>query len=297
MILVVGATGELGVRVCRRLLDAGEHVRAMTRSPERASAIHGMGAEVVTGDLRDRPSLEAAVASCDAIIHCATGRPSRRERRNSAHAVDDKGTAALVAAAREAGIRRIVYVSELGSAPDAPLETLRMKYRAEWHVLHSGLHFTILRPAAFAETWLGPMALRVARGQRPRIPGDARKPISFVSAEDVAALAVLALRDPDLEDRTMDVGGPAPVTLEQAVRAMERGSGRQVGMSHVPPVLMRLASMIVGIVDPNYAERLEGSWCMATHPYTCDISGLQRMLPQWRPSPVEPLVERLARAS
>jgi len=295
MILVVGATGELGRRVCKQLVSGGELVRAMARDPERAESLHGMGAEVVKGDLRYPETVLAAIEGCDAVIDCATGRSSRfGGSGNSARVVDDKGPATLVQAAREAGVRRIIYVSALGAAPDAPLETLRMKYRAEWHVLHSGLHFTILRPAAFAETFLEPLAARVASGRRAHMPGDPSTVISFVSAEDVARLALLALTDRDLEDRTLDVAGPCPVTLERAVRAMERASGTSVARTWIPPFLMRIASVFVSFFDPELAERLDYGWCVTAHPHTCESAGLERMLPAWRPHPVERLAEEFA---
>lgn len=268
----------------------------MTRVAERAESLARDGAEIVVADLRDAATLAAAVAGCDAVIHCATGRPVRGDRRDTAHLVDDLGTQALVGAARDEGVQRMVYVSALGAGPDAPTESLRMKYRAEWHVLHSGLHFTILRPGGFAETWLGPLARRVAQGRVASVPGDASRPLSFVSAEDVARLCVLALTDRDLEDRTLDVGGPHPLTLEQALMAMERGAGRKVKRIHMSPSLMRIASGLVSFVDPGLANRLEFGWCVATHPHTCDSAGLQRMLPHWRPLPLDEFAEQFAQA-
>lgn len=296
MILVVGASGELGRRICRHLLAMHYDVRAMSRDAVRLSALADDGVHVACGDLRDDGSLRAAVDGCDCVIHCATGRPARQDRANTYLTVDDKGTAALVAAAVDSGVTRLVYVSSLGASPDSPLESLRMKYRAEWHVLHSGLHFTIVRPGAFAETWLGPLAVRACRTGTATIPG-AVHALSFVCADDVARLCALALSDPNLEDRTIDVGGPLPITFEQAVAAIERGVGRKVRRIRVPAEFLRMAAIAASAIDPARAERFAFAHYVSTRPHACDSSGLQRMVPGWSPVSVEDAVEQLARSS
>ena len=68
MILIVGATGYLGNATARRLLAAGEPVRAMTRTPAKARDLQALGAEVVVGDLRDEASLRRACAGADRVL-------------------------------------------------------------------------------------------------------------------------------------------------------------------------------------------------------------------------------------
>src|SRR5207245_503966 len=112
MILVVGATGELGSAIVRRLLGRGERVRALVRKSSDASRVQelrGAGAETVEGDLKDPASLQRACASIEAVV--TTANSARRGPPDTVETVDDKGNAALVEAAKKAGVRRFVFVS------------------------------------------------------------------------------------------------------------------------------------------------------------------------------------------
>ncbi len=71
MILIVGATGILGRETARLLLDAGHHVRALARSPMKAADLKEAGADVMQGDLLDRPSLERACEGVEAVLAAA----------------------------------------------------------------------------------------------------------------------------------------------------------------------------------------------------------------------------------
>ncbi len=106
-ILVTGATGKVGSRLARRLVERGAHVRALVRDPARASNLAGV--ELVTGDLLDAASLAAAVRGIDAIVHCAAF--FRGATPEQAHAVNDLGTQRLATAARDAAIKRFVFTS------------------------------------------------------------------------------------------------------------------------------------------------------------------------------------------
>src|SRR5207245_4735193 len=109
MILVVGATGELGSAIVRRLLGRGERVRALVRKSSDASRVQelrGAGAETVEGDLKDPASLQRACAGIETVV--TTANSARRGPPDTVETVDDKGNAALVEAAKKAGVRRFV---------------------------------------------------------------------------------------------------------------------------------------------------------------------------------------------
>jgi uncharacterized protein (DUF433 family) len=111
LILVVGATGDLGFEVCSRLRQDGRVVRALVRDGSaREGALGKIGVEEVYGDLKDVESLERASAGSHTIVSTATSTTSRR-RGDTLQAVDRNGQISLVKAARDAGVRRFVYVS------------------------------------------------------------------------------------------------------------------------------------------------------------------------------------------
>src|SRR5215207_8959793 len=109
MILVVGATGQLGSLVVRTLREQGRPVRALVRSPDRAGPVSGIGAELVPGDLRDPTSLAAALDGVEAVVATANSiAPSHREDSPGALAV---GYTELISRAADAGVRRFVLAS------------------------------------------------------------------------------------------------------------------------------------------------------------------------------------------
>jgi UDP-glucose 4-epimerase len=108
-ILVTGATGKVGSRLARRLIQRGHQVRALVRDPARAADLHAAGLEIAKGDLLERESLDAAVRGVDAVVHCAAF--FRGATPEQAHEVNDRGTQHLASAARAASVKRFIFTS------------------------------------------------------------------------------------------------------------------------------------------------------------------------------------------
>lgn len=108
-ILITGATGKVGNRLAKRLVQRGDHVRALVRDPARAADLREAGIELVTGDLLDAGSLAAAVSGVDTVVHCAAF--FRGATAEQAHAVNDLGTQQLANAALRAGVKRFIFTS------------------------------------------------------------------------------------------------------------------------------------------------------------------------------------------
>lgn len=254
--VIIGGTGALGSATARRLLDAGERVRIMTRSPERATALAGAGAEVVQGNLLDRASLERAcegVAGVLAAAHAIFGRG-----RESSEQVDGKGHRALIDVARQAGVRRFVYTSvhDFGSAYDR-VPFFRIKRETEAYLKASGLAYTILRPTAFIESHAHELigqpimttgkAILFGRGEQPR---------NFVAADDVAQVAVLALREGRFAGAVIAIGGPGHHTNMDVVRLYEAKSGRSAKVARVPLALLRVGAVATRPFHPGLSQVL-----------------------------------------
>jgi UDP-glucose 4-epimerase len=108
-ILVTGATGKVGSRLAKRLVQRGDHVRALVRDPTRAADLREARIELVEGDLLEADSLAAAVRGVDAVVHCAAF--FRGATPEQAHAVNDLGSQHLASAARAASVARFVFTS------------------------------------------------------------------------------------------------------------------------------------------------------------------------------------------
>src|SRR4051794_34925359 len=105
-ILITGATGKVGSRLTKQLVQRGDHVRALVRDPTRAADLRRAGTELAKGDLLDPESLAAAVRGVDAVVHCAAF--FRGASAEQAQAVNDLGTQHLARTARAASVKRFV---------------------------------------------------------------------------------------------------------------------------------------------------------------------------------------------
>jgi NADH dehydrogenase len=232
MILVAGATGELGRAICRRLTQQGGTVYGMVRASSAPAAIaelESIGVRPVQADLADPPSLQEACSGCDAVISgiTAMGRPAE-----SIDAVDRDGQLALVAAAAAEGVERFVYVSYSGAiGKDDPL-TLA-KRAVERTLKHSGMGWTVLRPSYFMESWLSPMLGFDVAGGRVRIFGEGRAPISWVARDDVAGFAAAAVDSEEARNATLEIGGPEAIAPLDVVALCAELAGRELEVEHV----------------------------------------------------------------
>jgi uncharacterized protein YbjT (DUF2867 family) len=240
MILVVGATGRLGREICRRLLDAGEPVRALVRptsDPVVRQQLAEHGAELVEGDLRNRASLDAACRAVEAVVSTATTTMSRQPG-DSIEATDQAGQLALVDAARAAGVSRFVFISYSGHIPEADPLT-RAKRSVERRLQESGMTYTILRPSIFMDVWLTPMFGFDYVNGRATVFGSGRNPISWVALGDVAAVAARSVRDRAAANASIDFGGPEALPPLDVVRIFEEAAGKHFEVQHVPEEALR----------------------------------------------------------
>ena len=147
--LVAGATGETGRRIVRVLVAKGIPVKALVRDREKAQRILPKPVEIVSGDVLDRASIEAAIADCTVLI-CATGAAPSLNLIGP-YQVDYEGTKNLADVAKAHNIEQFVLVSSLCvSRFFHPLNLfwliLWWKKQAEDYLVKSGLTYTIVRP-------------------------------------------------------------------------------------------------------------------------------------------------------
>lgn len=253
MYLITGGTGTLGRALTRRLLAAGARVRVLTRTPARATDLAAMGAEVVAGDLLDRPSIEHACRDATAVVAAAHSLFGRG-RYASLH-VDGQAHRDLVDIASRAGVEHFVYTSvyRYGPAYDA-VPLFRLKVEVEQHLKASRLAHTILRPTAFMETHAHMLiGESIIKGRPVPLFGRGDRPRNFVAADDVAAVAELALQRA-LDGETIDVAGPANHSNMDVVRLYEQGTGLKARVVHLPLSLLRVASAAIRPLHPGISQ-------------------------------------------
>ena len=249
MILVIGATGQLGGLIARSLLDRGEAVRILTRDGSAYDDLRAAGAQPAMGDLKDAPSLAAACAGVDAVVTTATGAAGIGD--DTVETVDRLGNSQLIDAAAMAGVRRFVFVSVLGADGGSPVPVVRAKGETEQRLRDSGMAWTILQPDVFMDRMIpavvGGSAL--TGGPVTLVAGPERRH-SFVAMRDVAAYALAALDQQRAERQTLVIGGPRPISWRDVVAAFEHELGRALEVRTVPPgaSIPGLPDFVTGLV-------------------------------------------------
>ena len=258
VILVVGATGELGGRVVQLVLEHGHEVRALVRPGTNAATLRQQGVQIVRGDLTDRGSLIAACEAIDVVIVTATAMTARRgagRRRPTIDDVDNLGLRALIEAAERAGVQRFVYVSSAGldAALGTPYE--RAKLSTERRLRASSMSTVIVRPDAFQETHLAPPGqFDIARG-RVVVFGAGNARTRWVSLNDVAALIAAVAVETDPPD-LIEFGGPEALSRNETIAIAERLTGRRIKRQHIPRPVMRLAISLLARPHDGLASAL-----------------------------------------
>lgn len=212
--LVTGASGFVGAAVVRRLIAAGHEVRVMTRPTSDPRNYQDLGVEAVHGDLDDAASLATAVRGCDALFHVAADYRLWIPKPEAIYRTNVDGSEALMRAAADAGVARIVYTSSvavLGNNPNYEQDGIpadeetpvteaamighykRSKYLAEERVRslveNEGLPAVIVNPAApigprdVKPTPTGKMVVDAAAGKMPAYVDTG---LCVVHVEDVA---------------------------------------------------------------------------------------------------------------
>lgn len=222
MILVTGGTGTVGSRLVELLLDRGESVRVLSRDTGAARAKLGERAEIAQGDLGDPGSLRAALSGAGRVFLLTTTRT-----REAGGQLEHERNA--IAAAQEAGVGRVVKQSALGADERAPMRYLRGHRAAEKELEASGLHYTILRPAAFMQGLFD----SITDGKVYTCAEDGR--VAMVDAGDIAAVAAIALTEDGHEGKTYTLTGPEAVSYDEAARTLSDATGRAIEHVRVPP--------------------------------------------------------------
>jgi uncharacterized protein YbjT (DUF2867 family) len=276
MILLAGGTGRLGRALTAALTGQGLPVRVLTRDAARAAGLAGPGLEVVTGDVRDRASLPAAVRGADVVVSAVHGFAG--PGGVSPATVDRQGNINLIDAARDAGAE-IVLMSVVGAAASSPMELVRMKYAAEQYLLSSGASWTIVRATAFLELWIDLLNKTAARSGRPLVFGHGKNPVNFVSVTDVAALVEHAITDPAARGRILEIGGPDSYTFNELAAAVQVAAGRTRPPRHVPPPVLQLMACTLGRVKPEVGRQARAALAMDRAALATGATGARQAYP------------------
>lgn len=251
MILVAGGTGFLGRAIVAALRHEGHVVRVLSRGTHGNPWARDRGVSLVEGDVRDPATLGDAVAGCDTVVIAVQfpGHPVEVPKKGLTYdEYDRKGTENLVAAAKKAGVQRIVYLSGANVGTGRSEEWFVAKDRAEQAVRGSGLTWTIFRPS-----WVyGPRDKSLNRfAQFARalpfvpLPGPGTARVQPMHVDDLGTAVALALKLPAAENQVIEVGGPQLLSFKQIVRIMLQVMGKRRLVLPTPTPLVKAGAALL----------------------------------------------------
>jgi uncharacterized protein YbjT (DUF2867 family) len=255
MILILGASGLFGHETTKQLLARGEEVRLLVRDRSKVVDLQQMGATIMLGDLIDEHSLIMACQGAERVFtatHSVLGKGKYKSEN-----VDDIGNRCLIDAAKQANISHFVFTSIRSVAPDHPDDFFRTKYKIEEYLKASGVSYTILRSSAFMEMHVHDLNGKaiLENGKRTML-NRGTKLRNFMAVRDGAKFAVLALTDPRLKNRTIEIGGPQNFTNNQVAELYGKIAGIQPKINHLPPLMPRILSVIIKPFHPGISRIL-----------------------------------------
>ena len=229
LILVTGATGQQGGAVARHLLkQPGFAVRALTRDSAKpaARALAQAGAELFQGDLDDPDSIGRALEGTWGVF-------SVQNFMETGYDGEIRQGKALADGAKAAGVQHLVYTSVVSADQKTGLPHFESKGQIEQRIRHSGLPYTILRPAFFMQNWLNYMREPILNGTLP-LPLNQQTRLQQISVEDIGAFAALAFQNPSKwSGRTLELAGEE-LSMQRVVETLSRVLGHNVKYIQVP---------------------------------------------------------------
>jgi len=286
MILVVGATGQLGTAVVRRLAAMGRPVRVLVRHGSRHEHLKAMGAELAFGDLREADSVDAACRGARVVV--ATANAIVPEGASSFEAVEGRGYAALLAACERHGIEQFVYVAVPVTPHDDRVPAFRYKRLNEQRLRQSRLAYTVFQASLFMDDWFAFIGSRIPlRGAAAAtihrrywflqtfmkgvgglidkhgialIPGSPRVRHAFIALDDVAEFMVRAIGRDEMHRTVVQIGGPQILTWGQVAACYSAVLGKPVRAIYLPSGLFRIQRALLAPLSEAASDIMGLNW-------------------------------------
>jgi uncharacterized protein YbjT (DUF2867 family) len=292
-VLVAGANGQLGSVIVRKLAAAGVPVRAVGRNAQKLDTLRAPGVEIVPVDLMNLAALTEACRGVGQIV--STANNNMGKGAVSPTKIDLPAHQNLCAAARNAGVRRILYVSAHGIDQDSPVDVFRVKWYIEDAIRRSGVPHVILRPTAFMDVWVDHIIADPIREKGvATIFGPGTAQANYIAVDDVAEFVVKILAREEVVNEVVEIGGPSTMSMNDVTALVEKHLGRGGRRRHIPVFALTLLPSLVRLFDERTARLMSFGY----------FATLARPFPGWkkaadrfgvRPRTLEEHITRLSR--
>lgn len=257
-ILVLGATGNQGGAVARKLLSDGWSVRAVSRRTDQPAAqeLQKKGATVVQANMDDQQSLLEAMKGVYGVysVQPLYSKDPEKEVQHGKTVAD---------VAKQVGVSHFVYGSVGGAERDSGVPHFETKWQVEKYVRAIHLPFTILRPAFFMENFMG---FAQVHEQKLRVQGfmDVKTKLQMISVQDIGAFAAMAFNHPEeYKGESIEIAGDE-VTLSQVANVFSQ--------------VFETTCEIVESARDQFQENKMFEW-FETDGYQADIPSLRKIHP------------------
>lgn len=239
----------MGQAIAKSVLEAGHIVRILSHSPQRAGAIFAaIPVEIVPGDVTKLETLPPAVAGVEVVIQCAQfpGHPVENPRRGWTYwNVDARGTENLALACKQAGVKRIIYISGGGTNGERKEPWFQAKWHAEEVIRKTKIPSTIMRPS-----WVygpGDKSLNRLIAQircLPVVPliGGGGNHVQPIFIRDLSAIVGACVSNTSRKNFCFDLGGPEALTFKEMMQQVLKVLKKKRPLLPIPKFLVKFAA-------------------------------------------------------
>lgn len=247
MILITGATGNIGRELVMQLAQTGKPFAVMVRNAAKAQQMMGQipGIRIVEGDVNKTLTLPKALEGVErAFLLTPSDYRQVEQQRN------------FINAAKAAGVKHIVKLSVVGAAPDAPAQLMRWHAQSERELEQSGIAWTHIRPHVFYQYWLQLVyPINMTGGFYASLKENV--PLPAIDIRDIATVAVRCLTEPGHEGKVYRLTGPEALTNAQVAEKIGKVMGKPVSYSYMPPEQTKAGMMQMGM-QPWFVDFVVG---------------------------------------
>jgi uncharacterized protein YbjT (DUF2867 family) len=281
MLLITGATGYIGRHLVARLVEQGERPRCLVRDRQRAARILPADkVEFVQGSTTQAGTLDAAMHGVDTVVHAAFITADHKESAgNHYQETNVQGTANVIKAAKDAGVRRIIEISGLGTKPDKAGSYMQGRYLAEKMLKESGLDWTIIQPSVlFGKDAPFIKGLRDLIRTAPVVPliGGGKVMFQPIYVEDVVTVIIKVLEDPErTTGKTYTIGGPEYYSFTQVIDALLRSMRKTRIKVYAPTPLVGIGAAVMEAALPK-PPLTSAAMTLFSFDNTTDLNSVER---------------------
>jgi uncharacterized protein YbjT (DUF2867 family) len=278
VVCITGSTGFVGRHIVRESCSRGLKVRCVVRPTSDLTPLAGLDIETCQGEVTDATSLEKALQNVRTVVHLVA--IIRETKEATFEMINLGGTKNLLHAAKRMGVKKFIYMSNLGTGPDQRFPLLYTKWRAEEEVRNSGIDFVILRPSVIfgrGDGFVSVLAGIIKKTPLVPVIGSGKTRFQLISVEDVATCVAQLVKEKTIINQTVPLGGPEYLTYEEIVDLIIERLRLRRRKVHIPVPLMHFvvwAGEKLGLTLPVTAAQV----AMLTRDNITSLDAVEKML-------------------